>query len=152
MTTFTDSSALVKLYADEAGHEEIRALDAVAVTQIARVEVPSAFWRKQRTGELDASDAQLLTAEFEADYFGTEHESPRFAVAVVTSEILDEAARLCARHGLRAYDAVQLATAIAVRAADPSCTDIAVFDVTLRNAAAAEGFRTIPAMEQLTTG
>lgn len=145
MTTFADSSALVKLYADEAGHEEVRSLSAVAVTQIARVEVPSAFWRKQRTGELDASDAQLLTAEFEADYFGTEDESPRFAVAVVTSEILDEAARLCARHGLRAYDAVQLATAIAVRTADPSCTDLAVFDTTLRNAAAAEGFRTIPA-------
>jgi uncharacterized protein len=145
LTTFVDSSALVKLYADEAGHEEIRALNAVAVAQLARVEVPSAFWRKQRTGELNATDTQLLTAEFEADYFGTEDERPRFAVAAVTPEILDEAARLCARHGLRAYDAVQLATALAVRTADPSCTDIAVFDTTLRNAAAAEGFRTIPA-------
>jgi predicted nucleic acid-binding protein len=151
LTTFADSSALVKLYADEAGHEEVRALNAVAVAQLARVEVPSAFWRKQRTGELNASDAQLLTAEFEADYFGTEDERARFAVAAVTSEILDEAARLCARHGLRSYDAVQLATAMAVRTADPSCTDIAVFDTTLRNAAAAEGFRTIPAETANTT-
>jgi predicted nucleic acid-binding protein len=86
-----------------------------------------------------------LLAPIEAVYFGTEDERPRFAVAAVTSEILDEAARLSARHGLRASDAVQLATAMAVRTADPSCTDIAVFDTALRDAAAAEGSRTIPA-------
>jgi len=34
------------------------------------VEVPAALWRKQRTGELSAGDARLLTADFEADYSG----------------------------------------------------------------------------------
>jgi predicted nucleic acid-binding protein len=54
--------------------------------------------------------------------------------------VIDDAAHLVAVHLLRAYDAVQLATARAVRAADPSCTTFACFDQQLAQAAAAEGF------------
>ena len=144
MSTFADSSALVKLYADEAGHEQVRSLASIAVAQLARVEVPAALWRKQRVGELSADDARLLTADFEADYFGTDSEPPRFAAVVVTGRLLDEAARLSASHGLRAYDAVQLSTALAVRRADESCTEFAAFDRSLRTAAATEGFGLMP--------
>jgi uncharacterized protein len=144
LSTFADSSALVKLYADEAGHEDIRHLTALAVAQLARVEVPAALWRKQRMGELSASDARLLTADFEADYFGTDAEPPRFAAVAAVGSLLDEAATLCASHGLRAYDAVQLSTALAVRRADESCEAFAAFDRSLRTAAAAEGFSLVP--------
>jgi uncharacterized protein len=143
LSTFADSSALVKLYADEAGHEQVRGLVSIAVAQLARVEVPAALWRKQRMGELSAGDARLLTADFEADYFGTDSEPPRFAAVAVTGS-LDESARLCASHGLRAYDAVQLSTALAVRRVDGSCTEFAAFDRTLRTAAATEGFELMP--------
>lgn len=146
MSTFADSSALVKLYADEHDHHHVRQLNAVAVAQIARVEVPAALWRKQRIGELGADHAQLLTAEFEADYFGTDDEEPRFASIVITSGILDEAARLCAVHGLRAYDGVQLSSALAARRADPACATFAAFDESLRAAAATEGFALAPAV------
>ena len=144
MSTFADSSALVKLYADETGHEQVRGLASMAVAQLARVEVPAALWQKQRMGELSAGDARLLTADFEADYFGTDSEPPRFAAVAVTGSVLDEAARLCASHGLRAYDAVQLATALAVRRVDESCTEFAAFDRSLRTAAATEGFELVP--------
>jgi uncharacterized protein len=144
LTTFADSSALVKLYADEAGHEDIRGLVSVAVAQLARVEVPAALWRKQRMGELSADDARLLTADFEADYFGTDSESPRFSAVAAAGSLLDQAARLCASHGLRAYDAVQLSSALAVRRVDESCTAFAAFDRSLRTAAAAEGFVLVP--------
>jgi len=108
------------------------------------VEVPAALWRKQRMGELSAGDARLLTADFEADYFGTDSEPPRFAAVVATGSLLDEAARLCASHGLRAYDAVQLSTALAVRRVDESCVEFAAFDRSLRTAAATEGFELMP--------
>ena len=144
MSTFADSSAVVKLYADEGGHEEVRALDAVAVAQICRVEVPAALWRKARLNELEASDAQILTADFEADFYGTDDEAPRFAVLDTTDALLDVAARLCAAHGLRAYDAIQLASALAARAADPDCATMAAFDRSLRQAAAAEAFALLP--------
>ena len=134
----------MKLYADEAGHEDIRVLTAFAIAELARVEVPAALWRKQRMGELSASDARLLTADFEADYFGTDAEPPRFAVVAAAGSLLDEAAKLCASHGLRAYDAVQLSTALAVRRADETCEAFAAFDRSLRTAAAAEGFNLVP--------
>jgi len=144
LSTFADSSALVKLYADEAGHQEIRGLASIAVAALARVEVPAALWRKQRMGELSASDARVLTADFEADYFGTDSEPPRFAAVEVTGSLLNEAATLCATHGLRAYDAVQLSAALAVRAADESCAAFAAFGRSLRTAAAAQGFSLVP--------
>ena len=45
MTTFADSSAPVKLYADEQGAEAVRGLTAIAVSQLALVEVPAALRR-----------------------------------------------------------------------------------------------------------
>lgn len=144
MSTFADSSALVKLYADENGYQLVRDMAGTAVAQLARVEVPAALWRKQRMGELSADDARLLTADFEADYFGTDSELPRFAAVAATGRLLDEAARLCASHGLRAYDAVQLSSALAVRRVDGSCRTFAAFERSLRTAAATEGFQLLP--------
>ena len=145
MKTFADASALVKLYADEDGHEMVRQLEVLVVSHLARVEVPATLWRKQRLGELEAEDAQVLTSEFEADWFGTGEEPPRFAAVVLASKLLDQAAQLCASHRLRAYDAVHLSCAIAARSADESCRSFAAFDEPLRAAAAAEGFELVPA-------
>jgi uncharacterized protein len=144
MTYFADSSALVKLYADEAGHEHVRQLDALVVAQIARVEVPAALWRKQRMGELASDAVVVLNAQFEYDWFGTDDEPRRFEPVRMTALVLEEAARLAGVHGLRAYDAVQLATAVAVRAADPSITRFVAFDKDLRGAAGVEGFTVEP--------
>jgi predicted nucleic acid-binding protein len=145
VTAFADSSALVKLYADEPGYERVRALPTVVVSQLARVEVPSAIWRKQRLGELHLDAARLLTSAFEADWSGTEAGPPRFSAVAATVAVLEGAARLCAVHGLRASDAVQLACALAARDAVPECRTFAASDRQLRAAAAAEGFDLLPA-------
>lgn len=144
MTAFADSSALVKLYADEAGKDEVRALTPLVVCQMARVEVPAALWRKQRLGELDPEAASILVAEFEADYFGTPEEAARFAAVRLTDGVFDSAARLAGVHGLRADDAVQLSSALAAAAADPDCRTFCAFDRQLRDAALAEGFALLP--------
>lgn len=145
MSTFADSSALVKLYADEDGHERVRSLESLAVSALARVEVPAAMWRKHRIGQMTAEDTAVLVAAFEADYFGTDLDPSRFAAITVTATVLDEAAHCAAVHGLRAYDAVQLASARRAADADPNCKDFAAFDRGLRAAAAAEGFSIVPA-------
>jgi uncharacterized protein len=106
--------------------------------------VPAALWRKHRDGELEAKAASVLIAEFEADYFGEDSVGQRFVVMGVPPATLDAAARLVATHGVRAYDAVQLASAIAARQADADCATIACFDRRLRRAAAAEAFTLIP--------
>ena len=116
MTVFADSSALVKIYIPEAGHQAISEnREPVVISQLARVEVPAAFWRKHRTGELAASDAAILAEDFEHDYQGDPAGPPRFSVLPISEERLRVAALAVARHGLRAYDAVQLASALAVR-------------------------------------
>ncbi len=145
MIVFADSSALVKLYVDEEGHEAARVLSGITVCAVARVEVPAAFWRKHRLGELDAVDAGVLTSAFEADYYGTSTEAPRFVVVPVTPAMLDTAAGLCARYPLRGFDAIHLACALAVRRVDAGVSTIAVYDRTLRAAAAAEGLAVLPA-------
>jgi predicted nucleic acid-binding protein len=137
LTVFADSSALVKLYADERGAEVVRAVPLFVVSAIARVEVPAAIWRKHRMTELSAEDAGVLTTAFEADW--ADLDGP-FAVVALGGPVLDSAARLAARHGLRAYDAVQLASAVGARAADPEIDTLLCFDVDLSEAAAREGF------------
>jgi predicted nucleic acid-binding protein len=134
----------VKLYADEPGHRAIRALPLIVISAIARVEVPSALWRKARMRELDDSAARILTSAFELDFHGELESQPRFTIVSLTEPVLVAAAREAARHALRAYDAVQLASALAVRAADPRCSDFACFDAELRRAASREGFTVVP--------
>ena len=116
-----------------------------AALALARVEVPSAIWRKHRMGELSAADAAVLVAAFEADYHGSAGDQPRFAVVAASTSVLDTAARLAGVHGLRAYGAVQLASAKAAAQAAPDCHTVTAFDGTLRAAAAAESFALLPA-------
>jgi len=134
----------VKLYADEPGHRAVRALELVVVSSLARVEVPAALWRKQRRGELHEAELRVLVTEFEADYFGSPGEAPRFLVTGLPPNVLDAAVRLLASHALRAYDAIQLASACSVRDADPGCAAFACADRGLRAAAEAEGFEVLP--------
>ena len=144
MSVFADSSALVKLYVPELGNEGVRAsARPLVIATLARVEVPAALWGKSRAGELCASDAAVLVRAFEFDYHGDDQADSVFAIVPVDESIVVASASHAARHGLRAYDAVQLACAIAARSADPSVDTFAVFDLKLTNAAVAEGFTTL---------
>jgi uncharacterized protein len=134
----------VKLYADEAGHRAIRALDALVISALARVEVPSALWCKARTGELEDATAGTLVNAFELDFHGDHDSDPRFTVVAPAESVLVAAAEEAARHALRAYDAVQLASALAVREVDPRCNGFACFDAELRRAASRAGFTLVP--------
>jgi uncharacterized protein len=137
----------VKLYADEPGHRLICRLDALVVSALARVEVPSALWRKARTGELDDAAANTVVSAFELDFHGGVDSSSRFTVVSPTEPVLITAAREAARHTLRAYDAVQLASALAVREVDARCERFACFDIELRRAASRAGFVLVPDTE-----
>lgn len=137
----------MKLYTDEPGHEDVRSLENLVVAQIARVEVPSAIWGKRRLGDLSAADAQDLATAFEDDWSGHEESPPRFAIVALSAGVLEDAARFCAVHGLRAYDAVQLSSAVAARRTDPDCRAVVAFDRSLRAAASGEGFSLIPRLD-----
>jgi predicted nucleic acid-binding protein len=142
---FADSSALVKLYVDERGSTAIRRCERsgpFVVSALARVEVPAALWRKVRMRELDAADARLLTTAFEVDWYGTAAAEPRFPVVAASTALMQDAAQLCEVHDLRAHDAVQLASALALAGDEP--VEIACFDTRLLAAAQAEGLSAAP--------
>lgn len=145
MTVFADSSALVKLYVPEAQYRTVRRIaEPFVISALARAEVPAAFWRKHRVGEISIADAVTLSAVFAADEEGAGLDAPRFSSIAPTERVLRVAARAIARHPLRAYDAVQLASALLTREALGEMIGFATFDRTLRSAAAAEGFRLVP--------
>jgi predicted nucleic acid-binding protein len=144
MSAFADSSALVKLYAEESGFEAVRDLRPIVIAQLSRVEVPSAIWKKYRRGEITQGEATILVGWFEADFHGTAEEGPRFLIMPTSPVVLEAAARIVRKHGLRAYDAVQLASAVLAAEANPELRSFAVFDKQLRSAAFAEGFTLIP--------
>ncbi len=137
----------MKLYADEPEHRLIRALGPLVVSALARVEVPAALWRKTRGGELDDAAASLLVSAFEHDFHGGPDSDSRFTIIAPTEPVLIMAAQETARHALRAYDAVQLASALAVREVDPRCDRFACFDTELRRATSRTGFLLVPETE-----
>jgi predicted nucleic acid-binding protein len=144
VTVFFDASALVKIYVPEPGADVVPSVDVSAmISELTRVELPSAFWRKHRLGQLSAHAAERLSREFAADYYG-EGGEPRFAVMRISDLTVSLAARLVARTDLRAGDAIQLASALVARQVGREVTSFAAFDARLRHAAAVEGFTLVP--------
>jgi predicted nucleic acid-binding protein len=131
---------LVKLYLREQGHDVVASLTNLVVSALARVEVSSALWRSVRTGESAPDDGSLLEAAFAWDWY----DGQRFVVIELGEAVLKRAARLVAVHEIRAADAIQLASALAAREADPRCATLACFDQRLRAAGAMEGFTLVP--------
>ena len=144
MIVFADASALVKLYADEDGHEVVRSLPVLAVAEISRAEVVAALWRKARVAEITVEQAAVLVRGFVADYEGTRDHDPRFHVVVTAGPVVRDAARLCGLHPLRAYDAVQLASALLAAQVGGEPVPMVAFDRQLRTAAVREGLTLVP--------
>ena len=144
MFLYLDSSALVKRYIDEPHSEAVAHLMdetlAVGTSAISRVEVGAALARAARGDRLDAEGAHGAREQFADDW-------PDFGKVPVTDRLLTRAEELAWKHGLRAYDAVQLAAALVceetLTALDESVL-FACFDDELTAAANDEGLRTWP--------
>ena len=140
---YLDTSALVKCYALEAGTTWMNALrepDAGHTLYTVRLTGPeliAALSRKARTGEVTSADAGRAGQAVRRDWPG------RYVVVAVSEPIAEQAMDLAERHGLRGYDAVHLATALAVvvrqrRAGAPILAFVSA-DAAQRRAAEAEG-------------
>lgn len=116
------------------------------MSALTQVEVSSAIWGKVRTGHVAASTAQRAASDVRRQFArGTLDAGQEVIEIPLVAPILDAASRLCGVHGLRAGDAIQLATALVARGVDPSCARFGVFDQRLAVAAAREGFAVLGA-------
>lgn len=113
---FLDTSALAKRYVIETGSQWVTALFAthkepfVYIAEVTTVEITSAIVRRAKGGAIPPEAANSALEAFER------HIETDYLVLEVKSALLRDARILARSHGLRGYDAVQLAVALRVNA------------------------------------
>jgi hypothetical protein len=138
LIAYVDTSALVKLLISEVGTDIVGDLwgrvDDTYASLIGYAELRSAIAAATRSRRIDGSMLQA-TQERIDDLWA------RVAAVDVDEPLVRRAGELSDRHGLRASDAIHLASAL--RIAEGHTAFIA-FDAPLRDAAAAEGLIVLP--------
>jgi predicted nucleic acid-binding protein len=137
---YLETSALVKLYVREPGTERLLSIAArssansLVILSLSQVEFRSALRRRERNGEIPAVVANQLLDLFKR------HAESRLVRQAVTDYLIDLASALVDRHGLRAFDAIQLAGYLALKTSVGAETPIFVCaDHGLLSAAKLEG-------------
>lgn len=139
---FFDSSAIVKFYVAESGTTWVRSFtdsedNIIHVSGLARVETVSALTRRLRRSDITQAEFNDACDDLQQDF------ATQYRIVALTEEIIEDAAELAQKHGLRAYDAVQLAAALdtgrVVSQVDSTELTLVSGDLDLNAAAAAEG-------------
>lgn len=134
MILFADSSALIKLYIEEAGSaamaERARHVP-MALSVLAYAEVYSTFARRVREALLTEEEHHELAGRFERDWQSV-------IVVALRPTLVGRVPRLVRDHPLRGADAVHLASALTLQEAGLGLA-FAVADRRLAQAAAKEG-------------
>ena len=142
-TVYLDTSALAKRYLTEAGSNWVRTLlESIPMpisltSHLSVIEGICTFARRRREGLRSSDDYHRLLVAFDYDF------RHRYDVIDVEPIVVDTARRMVDLHPLRAYDAVQLASAFLanqrlIRAGRPSLTFVCA-DNGLLTIAQAEG-------------
>jgi predicted nucleic acid-binding protein len=135
---FLDTSTVLKRYVQETGTPWVQALAAPAVghsliiVRITLAETVAAITRRERGGTITPKNAATALADFQLDF------ARQYFIIEVSAALVNQAAFLARKHGLRGYDAIQLAAAVDTQAGLPSLTLLSA-DVDLNAAAVAEG-------------
>jgi uncharacterized protein len=135
---FLDTSAIVERHILETGTAWMQALTDPAagnmhcIARITRPETVAAITRRERGGHIAPADAITALNDFDQDF------AQQYLIVAMSDALIDHAAVLARTHGLRGYDAVQLAAALEVWSQIPS-TVLVSGDGDLNAAATAEG-------------
>jgi len=137
MILYLDTSALVKLYLQEAHSDQVQTAVAkagmVATHILAYTEARAGFAKACRMGRIDDQVLSQLEAKLDQSW-------PSLDVVGVDETLARRAGSLAAQFGLRGYDAVHLAAAETLStSAGFGRLRFACFDKTLANAAGSLG-------------
>ena len=112
---YLDSSALLKRYVNEVGTPWIQSLfdpalaNRLAVAMICGAEIVAAVSRRLKGGGIPAVEGARMIQQFRSDF------QSELELVEITLPVIQVAMDFAERHGLRGYDAVQLAAASALR-------------------------------------
>ena len=139
MIAYLDSSAIIKLYlVDEAGMAELRGVATesakIATSRLSYVEVRAGLAAARRARRLTSKDHDLAVTSFDASWAG-------YLVVELTEAVGSRAGAMAETYGLRAGDAIQLASVFEL---DVEQTVIVAWDGRLRYASHAAGVATYP--------
>lgn len=141
MIAYLDASALVKRYVVERRSRETIELTAtaemIAVSIVSRAEVAAAFAKAARIGLVTPEIARNAQRRFAEDW-------PDLLRIPVTEALVERADGLAWEHGLRGYDAVQLASGLTWQESVGEEIILATFDQQLRDAAKRTGLKVWP--------
>ena len=137
MILYLDTSALIKLYIEEAGRAEVlkavRKASVSATHVVAYAEMRAVLGRLLREGRLDEASLGRIKGAFEDDW--------RVMARVAADEpVIRRAGDLAEGLGLRGFDAVHLAAAESLAVHGLTEVLFACFDGRLARAAATLGF------------
>lgn len=111
MAVYLDTSALVKLYAEEEKREivfeAVDSSEAVATSTVAYAEASAALARRRREGKLDQEEHRRAVERLNREWRTYERLAVSNLVAYRAGELAD-------RYALRGFDAVHLASALSL--------------------------------------
>lgn len=136
MIAYLDTSALVKLYVQEPGIDRVRQIvdqaTHVATSRVTYVEARAAFARRARERGMSRASYREVVRLFEREW-------EAYARMEVTEPLIRLAGDYTEQHALRAYDAIQLASAVSLRRDTRSPVAFLAADRHLTAAAEKEG-------------
>jgi uncharacterized protein len=141
MTAYLDTSALAKVYVHDEGTTLdlmgiIESFGSVTTSRLTFVETRAALAAARRAGRLTARGHDAAVDDLVAVWTTTIH------IIDLSQEVAMDAGEVAETFGLRAADAIHLAS---LRALDASAVPLVAWDVRLRTAALANGFACYPA-------
>jgi predicted nucleic acid-binding protein len=139
LNAYLDSSALLKLLlGDEGGGDDLQAgmdtIGQISTSRLTYVEALAALAAARRSGRITGADYGIAVAEFDRIWDSLD-------VLELTTKVASAAAIAAEAYGLRAGDAIQLASAHSL---DVSVITLIAWDSRLRAAAFASGLTCYP--------
>jgi predicted nucleic acid-binding protein len=138
VSLYLDTSALVKLYVQEAGSAEVaRQVDGAAVVATSRVAYPearAALARRCREGAISAPALRRAVSALDRD-LGC------YVVVELVASVARRAGALAEQHSLRGFDAIHLASALELAQLGGVVPAFMAYDRAINAAAAAEGLQ-----------
>jgi uncharacterized protein len=137
---YADSSSILSVHLREplrhdASNIALGASDVMAASLITFVEVRAGLARarfKENPPRLNDESYERALTDFLSDW-------PKYYSTSVSQELIEKASILAERHRLRGYDAIHLASALALQQLTTEDVTIATWDLELATAAQAEG-------------
>jgi uncharacterized protein len=136
MILYLDTSALVKLYIEETGSQEVRrAVEEariISTSRVAYVEARAGIARKYREQELSKEEHDQVVEDLIRDW-------DNYFIVEVSESVAKLGGTLTERQSLRGFDALHLASALLLQNRTRLHVSFSCFDEQLKAAAEVEG-------------